>query len=67
MFLGAFWLYSGLAALGFLFIYLFLPETKGKHLEEVELLFKGSRFIPCAGKKHLSSYERLDDILNDDQ
>ncbi|RXM31592.1 Proton myo-inositol cotransporter [Acipenser ruthenus] len=37
---GAFFLYSGLAALGFLFIYGCLPETKGKKLEEIESLFE---------------------------
>ena len=65
--LGAFWLYSGFAALGFTFMWLFLPETKGKHLEEVELLFKGSKFIPCASRRRASEYERLDNIFNDDR
>ncbi|MGH0139023.1 UNVERIFIED_CONTAM: hypothetical protein FKN15_068154, partial [Acipenser sinensis] len=37
---GAFFLYSGLAAVGFLFIYGCLPETKGKKLEEIESLFE---------------------------
>ncbi|MBN3289348.1 MYCT protein, partial [Polypterus senegalus] len=37
---GAFFLYSGLAALGFLFIYGCLPETKGRRLEEIESLFE---------------------------
>uniref|UniRef100_A0A8C9S4Y8 Solute carrier family 2 member 13 n=1 Tax=Scleropages formosus TaxID=113540 RepID=A0A8C9S4Y8_SCLFO len=38
---GAFFMYSGLALVGFLFIYGCLPETKGRRLEEIELLFEG--------------------------
>ena len=37
---GAFWLYTGFAFLGCIFVYFFVPETKGKKLEEVELLFQ---------------------------
>ncbi|XP_066543296.1 proton myo-inositol cotransporter isoform X2 [Amia ocellicauda] len=37
---GAFFLYSGLAAVGFFFIYGCLPETKGRRLEEIESLFE---------------------------
>ena len=37
--LGAFWLYSGFALIGMITFALCLPETKGKHLEEVEQLF----------------------------
>nr|XP_012788812.1 unnamed protein product [Sorex araneus] len=36
---GAFFLYAGFAALGLLFVYGCLPETKGKKLEEIESLF----------------------------
>lgn len=36
---GTFWLYSGLALIGLIVLALFLPETKGKTLEEVEGLF----------------------------
>ena len=36
---GTFWVYSGICALGFLFILKKLPETKGKTLEEVEKIF----------------------------
>uniref|UniRef100_A0A8C4REI9 Proton myo-inositol cotransporter n=1 Tax=Erpetoichthys calabaricus TaxID=27687 RepID=A0A8C4REI9_ERPCA len=41
---GAFFLYSGLAALGFLFIYGCLPETKGRRLEEIESLFENQLY-----------------------
>ena len=33
---GTFWVYSGICLLGFIFILLRLPETKGKSLEEIE-------------------------------
>jgi len=33
---GTFWVYSGVCILGFIFIALKLPETKGKSLEEIE-------------------------------
>ena len=33
---GAFWVYSGICILGFIFILQRLPETKGKSLEEIE-------------------------------
>ncbi|XP_077988286.1 proton myo-inositol cotransporter-like [Glandiceps talaboti] len=36
---GTFFLYSGIAMLGLLFIFFFLPETKDKKLEEVTQLF----------------------------
>ena len=36
---GAFWLYAGICALGFIFILRKLPETKGKSLEEIEGIF----------------------------
>nr|XP_039253423.1 proton myo-inositol cotransporter-like [Styela clava] len=51
---GAFLLYAGFAFLGFIFIFLFLPETKGKPLEEIEDLFS-SRWIVC-GSKSSESY-----------
>lgn len=35
-FSGTYWLYSGLAVVGILFVILFVPETKGRSLEEME-------------------------------
>ncbi|XP_028903071.1 proton myo-inositol cotransporter [Ornithorhynchus anatinus] len=43
---GAFFLYAVFAALGLLFIYGCLPETKGKKLEEIESLFD-NRLCMC--------------------
>jgi MFS family permease len=33
---GTFWLYAGICVVGFLFIFLKLPETKTKSLEQIE-------------------------------
>lgn len=38
-FQGAYYLYTGISFIGFNFFVCFLPETKGKTLEEVESLF----------------------------
>ena len=38
---GAFFLYCGLGLLGWIIFFLFLPETSGKSLEEMEQLFSG--------------------------
>lgn len=37
---GAFWLYAGVAIVGFIFLAWMMPETKGKTLEEIEQLFE---------------------------
>jgi Sugar (and other) transporter len=33
---GTFWIYAGICALGFVYLALRLPETKGKSLEAIE-------------------------------
>lgn len=40
---GAFFLYAGIASAAWIFFYTFLPETRGKALEEVEALFAKSK------------------------
>ena len=46
---GGFLLYAVLAAVGLLFLYLFLPETKGKRLEEIEEMFQQRCLVGCRG------------------
>eukprot|EP00262_Sarcandra_glabra_P017950 TRINITY_DN62_c0_g1_i1.p1 TRINITY_DN62_c0_g1~~TRINITY_DN62_c0_g1_i1.p1 ORF type:complete len:538 (-),score=40.51 TRINITY_DN62_c0_g1_i1:319-1932(-) len=43
---GSFFLFAGIATLGLIFFYIFLPETRGKTLEEMEVLFEKSRLRP---------------------
>ena len=38
---GTFWIYGGICAVSFVVIFLKLPETKGKSLEEIEKVFLG--------------------------
>ena len=44
---GAFIFYACLAAFGWVFVFLLLPETKGKSLEDIEELFKGNVIVRC--------------------
>jgi MFS transporter, SP family, solute carrier family 2 (facilitated glucose transporter), member 8 len=44
---GAFWFYAGFCAVGFVFTFAFVPETKGRTLEEIEASFTS----PGAGGK----------------
>ena len=37
----AFWLYSGMCAVTFLFVLWLIPETKGRSLEEIERFWIG--------------------------
>lgn len=48
---GAFYLYTGVAILGWLLFYWILPETKGTSLEDVEVLFSDPPSIPCTRRK----------------
>jgi hypothetical protein len=43
---GAMWVYAGLNALAFLFVWRYLPELKGRSLEEVEDALRGNHFTP---------------------
>lgn len=40
---GTFWLFSGLTLLGTVFVFMFLPETKGRSLAEIQGLMTGGR------------------------
>lgn len=39
---GTFWLYGGISIVSIVYIYYFLPETKGKTLEEIEDVFRNN-------------------------
>jgi len=36
---GAFWLFAGICLVGVIFVFFYVPETKGKSLEEIEAEF----------------------------
>ncbi|XP_078678196.1 proton myo-inositol cotransporter-like isoform X2 [Branchiostoma floridae x Branchiostoma belcheri] len=46
---GTFFMYSGLALLGVIFIWAFLPETKGRRLEDIQAMFEGPCVMGCGG------------------
>lgn len=46
---GVYWLYAGFCFVSFIFVYVLMPETKGKTLEEIEAMFD----------KKNSQYERI--------
>ena len=58
---GAFWLYGGIAALGWLWLYGTMPETKGKTLEEIEGLFAGED-DPRERRYSGAAYDRLNNL-----
>ncbi|VFQ65820.1 unnamed protein product [Cuscuta campestris] len=53
---GAFFMYSGVAVVSFLFFYALMPETRGRTLEEMESLF-GSFFRWRTTLKELNNFE----------
>ena len=40
---GAFWVFGGITVLTFFFCLLFVPETKGKSLDDIQQLFRSPR------------------------
>ncbi len=38
---GTFWLYGVVCLIGATFTFIFVPETKGKSIEEIQKLFEG--------------------------
>ena len=40
---GTYWFYGVFCFVGFLFVYFFMPETKGKTLEEIEAMFDNDK------------------------
>jgi hypothetical protein len=43
---GAMWVYAGLNALAWVFIFVAMPETRGRSLEDIERALKGGTFAP---------------------
>ena len=67
---GAFWFYGGSASSPLIFCWKFVPETKGKHLEDIQAYFQARSGTPAAGKRHSLSLGvatlarmRIDEIL----
>ena len=59
--LGTYWLFVGIASLGFVFFWCLLPETKGRKLEDVEELF-ARPWCRCCGDDNTDDsihYRRL--------
>ncbi|OWF48753.1 Proton myo-inositol cotransporter [Mizuhopecten yessoensis] len=47
---GTYWLFVGIVFLGLIFMFITVPETKGKRLEEVEELFEDPWCTRCSGE-----------------
>ncbi|KAL0841084.1 hypothetical protein ABMA28_014847 [Loxostege sticticalis] len=47
---GVFWIYSGVAIAGALFSFIYVPETKGKSLREIQVLLQGDLYDEGDGK-----------------
>lgn len=45
---GTFWLFSGLSILGTVFVFLVIPETKGKSLNEIQKMLAGEKETPVS-------------------
>jgi hypothetical protein len=37
-----FWLFAALSFIGWIWVYIYVPETKGQSLEQIQLIWKGS-------------------------
>lgn len=57
---GAFWMYGFVAIIGFCWLYVALPETKGLTLEEIEQLFRGDL------RRHGSGYDVISSSEDDE-
>ena len=63
---GAFWLYTGLALGGWIFIFFLLPETKGRSLEMVEEMFQRPPCPPPGLAKQTGAYDLLENQEEDE-
>jgi len=52
---GALWLFAAICIVGLFFVIFFVPETKGKSLEEIERAVTGRRTSGVANMKPMPS------------
>ncbi|KAJ2339363.1 hypothetical protein GGH92_006754, partial [Coemansia sp. RSA 2673] len=58
---GTFWLYAGILLVGLCLVYLFVPETKGLKLEDVQQLFMGGGIRPYRRKAAAVTPKNVDE------
>ncbi|KAL6286637.1 hypothetical protein ACE6H2_011027 [Prunus campanulata] len=56
---GTFFIFSVVSAVSVAFVYIFVPETKGKSLEQIELLFQTEQWEGEGGQVELGDVEHL--------
>ncbi|GAB4847124.1 Dolichyl-phosphate-mannose--protein mannosyltransferase 6 [Ancistrocladus abbreviatus] len=56
---GAFFMFAGISVLGWLFFYFLMPETRGKPLEEIEMLFDKRRKRPEVEIQTMNDHNRV--------
>ena len=61
---GTYWFFGGCSILGFIFVYMVVPETKGKTLTEIEAIFDkrqiGMSDKPISIQESLTNYKSID-------
>ena len=61
---GTYWFFGGCSILGFIFVYMVMPETKGKTLTEIEAIFDkrqiGMSDKPISFQESLTNYKSID-------
>lgn len=56
---GTFWLFSGLSVLGTIFIFFMVPETKGKTLNEIQVMLAGDKNVTITPTSNVTDEERM--------
>jgi hypothetical protein len=52
---GAFWMFAGCSVASVIFVFMFVPETKGKSVEEMQKIFLGSKHSEYSNNRHNSN------------
>lgn len=60
---GLFWFFGGATLTATLFVYLFVPETKGKSLAEIEDYFSGSNILWIKRQRRSKKDKMIDDDI----